>query len=60
MLENITGDDVLLNLVTYTSQGDGPIVAWFELLSFIEYGSYVGHPPVLWYFCVKAPLENRN
>ena len=46
MLEDVTGD-VLSNLAKYTSQGDRPIVAWFVLLSFLEYGSYVGHPPVL-------------
>ena len=59
MLKDVTGDDVLLNLATYRSQGDRPIVAWFIVLSFFEYGSNVGHPPVLRYFsCVKAPLEN--
>ena len=59
MLDDVTGDDVLLNPATYTSQGDRPIVAWFILLFFLEYGSNVGHPSVLKYFsCVKASLEN--
>ena len=49
MFEDVTSDDLLLNLTAYASQGDWPIVAWFMLFSFLEYGSYVGYPPVLWY-----------
>ena len=57
MLEDITGDDVLLNLATYTSQGDRPIVAWF-VLSFLEYGSYVDHPQS--FSCVKDAISCAN
>ena len=60
---DVTGDDVLLNLATYTSQGDRPIVAWFVLLSFLEYGSYVGDPlnPLLLLLCqALLALMNLN
>ena len=59
MLENITGDDVLLDLATYTSKGNWPIITRSILLSFLEYGSNISHPPVLRHLSgVEAHLED--